>query len=134
MEAALRSVVYADERARWRMSELPDNVDELKRELLSADRERLAWQRLFAQALFLLGGTNRTLALTSQFLSNWRDDDWTVKRFDHQERGGVVQFQLRPRERSKDETVCRECRGRGVINMGVLGTKPCKKCQPKEAV
>ncbi len=107
---------------------IPDDVDELKHELIRADRERLAWQRLFAQALFLLGGTNRTLELSSQFLSNWRDDDWTVKRFDHQNGGGVVQYALRSRDRPKGETVCPHCRGKKVISMGVLGTKPCPKC------
>lgn len=114
------------------MTNLPDDVDELKRLLVETDRERLAWQRLFAQALFLLGGVGREVVLTSQFLTNWRDDDWTVKRFEHKERGGLVQFVLRPRERPKGETVCKECRGRGVINMGALGSKPCK-CQAKEA-
>ena len=104
---------------------IPDDVDELKHELIRADRERLAWQRLFAQSLFLLGGTNRTLQLSSQFLSNWNDDDWTVKRF---EEGGVVQYGLRARDRPKSETVCPHCRGKKVINIGALGTKPCPKC------
>lgn len=108
------------------MSELPDDVDELQRELIKADRERLAWQRLFAQSLFVFGGTNRTLDLTSQFLNNWNDDDWTLKRFDHN--NGVTQYALRPRERPKGETVCPLCRGRTIIGDGNLGTKPCPKC------
>lgn len=110
------------------MKELPTDPDELRHELMKSDQERLAWQRLFAQALFLLGGTQRSLALTSQFLQNWNDGDWTVKRFEF-EKG--VQFALRPRDRPKGETVCRECRGKGVISMGALGTKPCK-CQDQQ--
>lgn len=104
---------------------IPDDVDELKHELIRADRERLAWQRLFAQSLFLLGGTTRTLELPSRFLSNWNDGDWTVKRF---EEGGVVQYGLRARDRPKGETVCPHCRGKKVITRGALGTKPCPKC------
>lgn len=107
---------------------IPDDVDELKRELIRADRERLAWQRLFAQSLFLLSGPNRTLALTSQFLNNWHDDDWTLKRFEHPDGAGVVQYALRARDRPKGETVCPICRGRAVIGDGNLGTKPCPKC------
>lgn len=107
---------------------MPDDIDELKHELIRADRERLAWQRLFAQSLFLLGGTNRALQLSSQFLSNWNDGDWTVKRFDQGNNGGVVQYALRSRDRPEGETVCPHCRGKKVINMGVLGTKPCPKC------
>lgn len=104
---------------------VPDAVDELQRELIKADRERLAWQRLFAQSLFLFGGTNRTLDLTSQFLNNWHDDDWTLKRFEHN--NGVTQFALRARERPKGETVCHLCRGRKSIT-SATGTKPCPKC------
>jgi hypothetical protein len=113
------------------MTELPTDVEELQRLLIESDRARLSWHRLFAQALFMLGGTDRALSLTQQLLTNWCDDDWTVQRFDHPGHGGLVQFALRARERPKGETVCPTCRGKKYIRLAGMGQKPCPKCGDK---
>ena len=56
-----------------------------------------------------------------------RDGDWTLKRVDHQNGGGVIQCALRARERPKGEEGCGVCRVKGEVK-GAAGVDPCPKC------